>query len=72
MNTTINPTQIEPGVGEAAHDGLVQRIKADLAESLAAPGRAGRIWIGSLLAVVAAGLAAYTYQLPKTHTPAWR
>ena len=67
MNTTVNPTQIEThietDVGEAAHDGLVQRIKADLAESLAAPGRAGRIWIGSLLAVVAAGLAAYTYQL---------
>lgn len=32
---------------------------------MAAPGRAGRIWIGSLLAVIAAAGAAYAYQLTR-------
>ena len=42
---------------------LALRITAQLEETMAAPGRAGQIWIGSLLAVIAAGAAAYAYQL---------
>ena len=42
---------------------LAQRITAQLEGTMAAPGLAGRIWIGSLLSVIAAGAAAYAYQL---------
>ena len=63
MDTTTHPTHLATVADNPAHDGLLQRIKADLAGSLAPPGRRERLWIGSLLAVVAAGLVAYGYQL---------
>ena len=63
MDTITHPTHAETSAANPAHSGLLHRIKADLAGSLAPPGRRERLWIGSLLAVVAAGLAAYGYQL---------
>ena len=55
--------QASPSQADAARAGLLECIKADLAESLSPPGRAGRWWIGCLLAVVLAGAMAYAYQL---------
>lgn len=63
MTTIPNPVLASGGGVEASHDGLLHRIKADLAESLAPPGRWGRLWIGSLLVVILAGAGAYVYQL---------
>lgn len=63
MSITARLTHPETVADNPAHDGLIQRIAADLADCLAVPGRRERIWIGSLLAVVAAGLVAYGYQL---------
>jgi molybdopterin-containing oxidoreductase family membrane subunit len=45
--------------------GLAQRLTTQLERTMAAPGAAGRIWIGSLLAVIAAALLAYVYQLAR-------
>jgi Ni/Fe-hydrogenase subunit HybB-like protein len=42
---------------------LAQRITAQLEETMATPGFAGKIWIGSLLLVIAAAAVAYAYQL---------
>ena len=42
---------------------LAQRITVQLEETMGAPGLAGKIWIGSLLSVVAAAAVAYAYQL---------
>jgi Ni/Fe-hydrogenase subunit HybB-like protein len=42
---------------------LAERITAQLEETMARPGRAGKIWIGSLLSVIAAAAVAYAYQL---------
>lgn len=63
MTAIPNPVLASGGGVEASHDGLLHRIKADLAESLAPPGRWGRLWIGSLLVVILAGAGAYVYQL---------
>lgn len=63
MTTTLNPVHAGSGGGESTRVELLNRIKADLADSLAPPGRWGRIWIGSLLAVILAGAGAYVYQL---------
>lgn len=63
MTTIPNPVLASGGGVEASHDGLLHRIKADLADSLAPPGRWGRLWIGSLLVVILAGAGAYVYQL---------
>lgn len=63
MTAIPNPVLASGGGVEASHDGLLHRIKADLADSLAPPGRWGRLWIGSLLVVILAGAGAYVYQL---------
>lgn len=63
MDTTINSTP-ETGDQTAAHaESLAQRITTQLVQTMASPGRAGQIWIGSLLAVIAAAAVAYGYQL---------
>ena len=49
--------------GETGQESLAQRITAQLEQTMAAPGRAGKIWIGSLLIVIAAAVVAYCYQL---------
>ena len=59
----MNAASLTQPEAEAARAGLLARIKADLAESLSPPGRAGRWWIGSLLAVIFSGAMAYAYQL---------
>lgn len=68
MDATINPTPAT--TAEAATErqaaetqSLAQRITAQLEQTMAAPGRAGQLWIGFLLAVIAAAAVAYTYQL---------
>lgn len=50
-------------VGTSISDAVVEQMKADLVPSLAAPGRAGRWWIASLLLVILASVAAYIWQL---------
>jgi Ni/Fe-hydrogenase subunit HybB-like protein len=55
-----------PHAGDAAETGqetLAQRITAQLEETMAMPGLGGKIWIGSLLSVIAAAVVAYGYQL---------
>ena len=47
----------------AASENLRREAEADLLGTLAPPGWAGRLWIGSLLAVVLAGIVAYGIQL---------
>jgi Ni/Fe-hydrogenase subunit HybB-like protein len=47
------------------HESLAQRITAQLEQTMAAPGLAGKIWIGSLLSVIAAAAVAYSYQLAR-------
>src|SRR5450631_1927022 len=49
--------------GETGQESLAQRITAQLEQTMGAPGRAGKIWIGSLLIVIAAAVVAYCYQL---------
>ena len=44
---------------------LAQRITVQLEQTMGAPGLAGKIWIGSLLTVIAAAVVAYSYQLAK-------
>lgn len=44
---------------------LAQSITTQLEETMGAPGLAGKIWIGSLLTVIAAAAVAYSYQLAK-------
>lgn len=51
--------------GEPNPETLAQRITAQLEETMARPGLAGKIWIGSLLSVIAAAAVAYAYQLAK-------
>ncbi|HAK07216.1 MAG TPA: hypothetical protein DCO65_08145, partial [Spartobacteria bacterium] len=48
-----------PHAGDAAETGqetLAQRITAQLEETMAMPGLGGKIWIGSLLSVIAAAV----------------
>ncbi|HEY5550464.1 MAG TPA: hypothetical protein VIK52_01145, partial [Opitutaceae bacterium] len=59
MDATIHSTQTttadaatRPATAEP--QSLSQRITAQLEQTMAAPGRAGKIWIGFLLAVIAA------------------
>lgn len=63
MNTTINSTPGTGGQTGVRAESLAQRIAAQLVQTMASPGRAGQIWIGSLLTVIAAAAAAYSYQL---------
>ncbi len=63
MDATVNSTRMTKGEAEAGQESLAQRLTAQLVDTMAAPGRAGKIWIGSLLAVIAAAAVAYTYQL---------
>jgi len=63
MNIATERAALHPALERSNHNGLAGRIKADLAASLAAPGAGERLWIGALLTVVAAGIAAYGYQL---------
>jgi Ni/Fe-hydrogenase subunit HybB-like protein len=69
MDVTINssPTPSRDAglarASELAEPTLGQRITAQLEETMRPPGRAGRIWIGSLLVVIGAATIAYIYQL---------
>jgi len=59
MDSTLNST----AAPTSETQGLAQRITAQLEQTMAAPGRAGKIWIGFLLAVIAAATVAYIHQL---------
>lgn len=61
------PATIDKGFtgdgGAMDEPSLAQRITAQLEETMATPGFAGKIWIGSLLLVIAAAAVAYAYQI---------
>ena len=51
--------------GAMGEPSLAERITAQLEGTMATPGLAGKIWIGSLLSVIAAAAVAYAYQITK-------
>ena len=55
----------ERGGGRPDPKILAQGITTQLEETMGAPGLAGKIWIGSLLTVIAAAVVAYSYQLAR-------
>lgn len=63
MDATINSTTTSKGDADDRQESLAERITTQLVQTMAVPGRAGKIWIGSLLAVIAAAAVAYGYQL---------
>lgn len=63
MTPAISPPSAASAGDTAAGASLASRITAQLERTMAAPGRAGQIWIATLVAVIVAAAAAYAYQL---------
>lgn len=63
MPAVTNSTDMPAGPIDTVETGPAHRIVTQLEQTMAAPGRAGKLWIGSLLVVIAAAAAAYVYQL---------